>query len=61
MGGVMGILSQTAVGWTVQNLSFTPVFAVAAFLHLTAFLGVTLLAGRIGTVTDQPGPSLKTS
>lgn len=61
MGGVMGIVSQTAVGWTVQNLSFTPVFAVAAFMHLTAFLGVTLLAGRIGAVVDQPGPSLKTS
>ncbi len=61
MGGVMGILSQTAVGWTVQNLSFTPVFAVAAFMHLTAFLGVTLLAGKIGSVADQPGRSLKTS
>jgi len=60
MGGVMGIISQTAVGWTVQNLSFTPVFAVAAFMHLTAFLGVTLLVGKIGTVVDQtslPGRS----
>ena len=48
MGGVMGIISQAAIGWTVQHLSFTPVFAVAAFLHLTAFVGVTLLVGRIG-------------
>lgn len=48
MGGVMGILSQTGIGWTVQHLSFTPVFAVAAFMHLTAFIGVTLLVGRIG-------------
>ena len=48
MGGVMGILSQTTIGWTVQNLSFTPVFAVCAFLHLTAFALVSLLAGKIG-------------
>jgi len=48
MGGVMGILSQTTIGWTVQNLSFTPVFAVCAFLHLTAFVLVSLLAGKIG-------------
>jgi MFS transporter, ACS family, hexuronate transporter len=48
MGGVMGIISQTTIGWTVQNLSFTPVFAVCAFLHLTAFVLVSLLAGKIG-------------
>lgn len=48
LGGVMGILSQTGIGWTVQNLSFTPIFAVAAFMHLTALAGVSLLAGRIG-------------
>jgi ACS family hexuronate transporter-like MFS transporter len=48
LGGVMGILSQTGIGWTVQHLSFTPVFAVAAFMHLAALIGVTLLAGRIG-------------
>jgi ACS family hexuronate transporter-like MFS transporter len=57
MGGVMGILSQTAVGWTVQHLSFTPVFATAAFLHLTAFLGVTLLVGRIGQRPPEAGPA----
>ncbi len=48
MGGVVGILSQTGIGWTVQNLSFTPVFAAAAFLHLTALAIVTLLIGKIG-------------
>ena len=48
MGGVMGILTQTAIGWTVQHLSFTPVFAVAAFMHLTALACVTLLIGKIG-------------
>ncbi len=48
LGGVMGILSQTAIGWVVQNLSFTPVFAVAAFMHLTALGVVVLLVGKIG-------------
>ena len=52
-GGVMGILTQTAIGWTVQNLSFTPVFFVAAFMHLTALTGVTLLAGRLGTGAER--------
>ncbi len=48
MGGVIGILSQTAIGWTVENISFAPVFAAAAFLHLTALGAVTLLVGKIG-------------
>lgn len=48
MGGVMGILTQTAIGWTVQNISFTPVFVVAAFMHLLALIGVKLLIGKIG-------------
>ncbi|WP_218938704.1 MFS transporter [Oleiharenicola lentus] len=47
LGGVMGIVTQTAIGWTVQNLSFTPVFAVAAFMHLSALIGVKLLIGKI--------------
>lgn len=48
MGGVMGILTQTGIGWTVQNISFAPVFAVAAVMHLAALTGVTLLVGKIG-------------
>jgi ACS family hexuronate transporter-like MFS transporter len=52
LGGVMGILSQTGIGWTVQNISFTPIFAVAAFMHLTALAGVSLLAGKIGGNPD---------
>lgn len=48
MGGVMGIISQTGIGWTVQNLSFTPIFATAAFMHLAALGGVSLLGGKIG-------------
>ncbi|WP_438479071.1 MFS transporter [Oleiharenicola lentus] len=48
MGGVVGIFTQTGIGWTVENISFGPVFAVAAFLHLTAFAAVSLLVGKIG-------------
>ncbi len=54
MGGVMGILSQTAIGWTVQTISFTPVFAVAAFMHLAALAGVSLLTGKIGQASPPP-------
>lgn len=50
LGGIMGILSQQAIGWTVQNISFTPVFAVCAFLHLAAFILVCLLVGEIGRI-----------
>jgi len=53
MGGVMGILTQTGIGWTVQNISYTPIFAVAAFMHLAALTGVTLLVGKIGTRTPE--------
>lgn len=54
MGGVMGMITQTAIGWTVQNVSFAPVFAVCAFMHLAAFGGVTLLAGRLGEIPQRP-------
>jgi MFS transporter, ACS family, hexuronate transporter len=50
LGGIMGIVSQQAIGWTVQNISFTPVFAVCAFVHLTAFALVCLLVGEIGRI-----------
>ncbi len=53
LGGVMGILSQQAIGWTVQNVSYVPVFAVCAFMPLLALGAVHLLVGRIG----QPQPA----
>ena len=55
MGGVMGIITQTGIGWTVQNISFTPVFAVAAFMHLAALTGITLLIGKIGNKPPEVG------
>jgi MFS transporter, ACS family, hexuronate transporter len=58
MGGLMGILTQTAIGWTVQHLSFAPVFAVAAFMHLTALACVTLLIGKIGQRPPEVSPAV---
>jgi ACS family hexuronate transporter-like MFS transporter len=48
LGGVMGIISQQAIGWTVQNVSYVPVFAVCAFMPLLALWAVHLLVGKIG-------------
>jgi MFS transporter, ACS family, hexuronate transporter len=50
IGGAVGVLTQQGIGWTVQNVSFTPVFTVCAFVHLTAFVGVSLLVGELGRV-----------
>jgi ACS family hexuronate transporter-like MFS transporter len=50
MGGVMGIASQQAIGWTVQHVSFTPVFIVCAIMYPLAFAAVCLFVGRLGVV-----------
>jgi ACS family hexuronate transporter-like MFS transporter len=50
LGGLIGVASQLAIGWTVQNFSFTPVFAVCAFVHLTAFILVCRLVGKLGRI-----------
>lgn len=50
LGGALGVVSQLAIGWTVQNLSFTPVFAVCAFVHLVAFGLVCLFVGELGKI-----------
>lgn len=52
IGGAVGVVTQLAIGWTVQRFSFTPVFAVCAFVHLTAFVGVSRLVGELGRVRD---------
>ena len=57
VGGAIGVVTQQGIGWTVQNLSFTPVFAVCAFVHLTAFVGVSYLVGELGKVRDVSGPA----
>jgi ACS family hexuronate transporter-like MFS transporter len=52
MGGVAGIVTQQAIGWTVQNFSFTPVFTACAFMYLIAFGVVCLLIGRLGEIRN---------
>ena len=56
MGGVVGIVSQQLIGWTVEHVSFTPVFTVCSFLHLAAFGAVCLLAGELGKIAGTASP-----
>lgn len=49
-GGLAGVLSQQAIGWTVQSVSFTPVFVVCSGMHLTAFIMVCWLVGKLGEI-----------
>ena len=49
-GGIAGIITQQATGWTVQTMGFTPVFAACAVMHLIALGLVTILIGRLGEI-----------
>jgi len=48
LGGVAGIVTQQLIGWTVQNVSYTPVFIACAVVYVIAFALVCLLVGKIG-------------
>lgn len=50
MGGVAGVVTQLGIGWSVQYLSFTPVFAVVGSVYLIAFFLVNALAGELGVI-----------
>jgi ACS family hexuronate transporter-like MFS transporter len=50
LGGLTGVLTQQAIGWTVQNVSYTPVFLVCAVMHFTAFTLVCWLVGELGRI-----------
>jgi hypothetical protein len=42
----------------VQNVSFTPIFAVGSVLHLTSFIIVCWLIGQQGVLQSvEPGPA----
>ena len=56
-GGVTGIISQQAIGWTVQNVSFTPVFIASAVMHLTALAIVSFLIGKLGIIRAPGQPA----
>jgi ACS family hexuronate transporter-like MFS transporter len=51
-GGLMGVISQLAIGWVVQNLSFAPIFAAISMAYLVALVLVQLLIGELGRVRE---------
>lgn len=48
IGGLCGVLSQQAIGWTVQNQSYTPVFLGTMAHHPLAFASVCLFIRQLG-------------
>jgi ACS family hexuronate transporter-like MFS transporter len=52
LGALAGLLTQQAIGWTVQHVSFTPVFTVCSVVHITAFVIVGALVGEIGRIRN---------
>lgn len=48
LGGLAGIGSQLAIGYTVQHLSYTPIFVVAGLAYGVAFLIVIFTVREIG-------------
>ncbi len=52
LGAVMGVVTQQLIGWTVEHVSFTPVFAVCSVVHLTAFAPVCWLVGELGKIRE---------
>jgi hypothetical protein len=53
----VGFCSQYAIGWTVQNISYTPIFIVSSVMHLTAFTLVCVLIGKLGVIR-APGQAV---
>jgi ACS family hexuronate transporter-like MFS transporter len=51
-GALLGALATIVIGWTVERLSFAPVFIVIAALPLTAFALVCALIKDLGVVRD---------
>lgn len=53
-GALLGAFVTPLIGWTAQNLSFTPVFLVVAFLPLTAWFIVCALVKNLGVIREIP-------
>ena len=51
-GGLMGVITQLAIGWVVQSFSFTPIFAAISVAYLIALALVQLLIGELGRVRE---------
>lgn len=54
LGGLAGAATQPLIGWAVQTLSFTPVFAACSGVYLVAFLLVHFLIGELGVIRRVP-------
>lgn len=54
LGGFAGAITQLSIGWVVQNLSFTPIFAVCSVMYLIAFGIVHFLIGELGSIRMIP-------
>lgn len=50
LGGITAIGVQFMVGWTVQNLSYKPIFIAVGIIYLLTFLLVQLLIGKLGVI-----------
>ncbi|RPJ56575.1 MAG: MFS transporter [Acidobacteria bacterium] len=50
LGGLAGAATQPMIGWAVQTLSYTPVFAACSGVYLVAFLLVHFLIGELGVI-----------
>lgn len=50
LGGTMAIGFQFWVGWTVQNVSYTPVFVAVGITYLLTFICVHFLVGKLGVI-----------
>ncbi|MPY91159.1 MAG: MFS transporter [Luteitalea sp.] len=50
IGGVVGILTQQAIGRVVETAGYAPVFLAAAFVYLAAYGLVVWLCGELGQI-----------
>jgi MFS transporter, ACS family, hexuronate transporter len=51
-GGLAGVLTQLAIGRTVQAESFTPIFITCGVIYLIAFALVSWLVGELGKIIE---------
>jgi ACS family hexuronate transporter-like MFS transporter len=58
-GGLAGVLTQLAIGRTVQAESFTPIFVTCGVIYLIAFALVSWLVGELGKIIeiDEAAPA----
>ncbi len=48
LGAGIGFFTQLGIGWVVQNVSYTPLFIVCAFVYMLTFALVSWLVGELG-------------